>query len=77
MPTVTLNNKEYEGVDPKFLEAISRRLQAHLLRIRSQRIDIDSTMVGLELQRLYTPAIAQKPWFNDFVASFCRARKIR
>jgi hypothetical protein len=77
MPTVTQLNGNVHEVDQKFIEAITRRLHLHLLKIRSNRLDIDSTMIGSELQRLYTDAIARKPWYNDFIAHFCKQRGIR
>lgn len=76
MSTVTLNGKIYEGVQPAFLDGITNRVSARLLKQRSSRIVVDQLAVTSELERIYGHGLKEKNWYKDFVLQFCRDRKI-
>ena len=75
MSKVKLNNKDHD-VDPKFIEAVTTRLSSRLSKIRSDRIQIDTTSISGELGRMYGSGLQQKPWYKDFIMQFCMDRRI-
>jgi hypothetical protein len=77
MSKVVLNSIEYEGVEPRFLDAISGRLSILLHRKRTiDRMPADQILVTSELDRMYGPGLKLKSWYRDYVVQFCRDRKI-